>query len=637
MAHKFSSSLKFQITAALLSLVLLFTGAILYTLHHLARYHDDAVTSRVAESLDFSVQRLLAQGQNYLANAPRDYATYYRDVKLYYRDLEQHLDDIEAAIHGFATGMLPKRLEGLDDDMELVLPEHVRSRVMALDEHWREYVTGLRERLGDDAEQPRLEWAAQHVVEFTPALAVEVSDMVQALRSSLNTHQDGIARVNHWVLMLAAVFSMAIVAWFFMRVVRPLASAAQAYERVSQGDFGHQIAVGHDDEIGHMTRAFNTLSQRLHTLFGLIDRLQTGADLRSTVATAGRELGRLLPVDWLGVVLVGAGSERARVAAWWSPDDRRAPDSLWLALNDDAALSEALSARRPSRITIPPALASLQLRTALILPLREFSDLDGALVFASDDADAYQAEHLELLRNLAPLLAHTFSRTLQFLDNERLAALGQFVSGIVHEIRNPLSTIGLALDYIDGREDLPEATKRRSSLAAGEARRMERLLQDILLYAKPVSLHGQATALAEWLDDFGQAQADLLAERDQRLVLEIDQPACAEVDVDRMQQVLLNLLRNACEAAPPGDRITLRLMATDGLARIEMHNRGETITDAARARLFEPFFTTRAHGTGLGLPIVRRLVEAHGGVMEIESSLDQGTRFRVCLPAIPCR
>ncbi|MCB1734823.1 MAG: HAMP domain-containing protein [Gammaproteobacteria bacterium] len=629
-------SLKFQITTALILLLALFAGAILYTLHHLSRYHEDAVTSRVAESLDFSVQRLLAQGQNYLANPPRDYATYYRDVKLYYRDLEQHLDDIETAIHGFATGMLPKRLEGLDDDMELVLPEHVRSRVMALDEHWREYVGRLRERLGDDKAQPRLEWAAQHVVEFTPSLAVEVSDMVQALRSSLNTHQDGISRVNQWVLVFAAAFSLAIVAWFYLRVMRPLASAASAYERVSQGDFGHQIRVCHDDEIGHMTRAFNILSQRLNALFGLIDRLQTGDDLRSTVATAGRELGPLLPLDWLEVVLVGMDSERARVAAWWSPDDRPAPEGLWLDLNNGDAFGEALAARHPSRIAIPDELASLQLHTALILPLREFSDLDGALVFASGDADAYQDDHLELLRNLAPLLAHTFSRTLQFLDNERLAALGQFVSGIVHEIRNPLSTIGLALDYIDGREDLPEAVTRRSGLAAGEARRMERLLQEILLYAKPVSLHGQPTALTDWLQAFVEAQADLLADRHQRLVLTIDQPACVELDGDRMQQVLLNLLRNACDASPPEATITLRLTTSGGVAHIEMHNPGDAISETVRGRLFEPFFTTKAQGTGLGLPIVRRLVEAHGGVMEIESDSDRGTRFRVCLPAIPC-
>ncbi|MCP5143172.1 MAG: HAMP domain-containing protein [Gammaproteobacteria bacterium] len=632
-----SSSLKFQITVALLLLLALFTGAIVFTLHHLARYHDDAVTLRVAESLDFSVQRLLAQGQNYLANAPRDYETYYRDVKLYYRDLEDHLDSIQAAIHGFATGMLPMHLEGLDGDMELHLPGHVRERVKALEEHWMEYVAGLRERLGDDPVEPRLEWAAEHIVMHTPPLAVEVTDMVQSLRASLNTHQAEIARVNRVVLIIAAVFAVAIVIWFLMRVVRPLASAADAYERVARGDFGHQIAIGRSDEIGHMTMAFNTLSRRLHALFGLIDRLQTGADLRSTLATAGRELGPLLPLDWLGVVLCAGGdAERARIAAWWSPDEARRLDSLWLPLDNGEALAEALTASHPRRIGVPAALAGMGLNTALVLPLREFSDLEGALVFASADADAYQDEHLELLRNLAPLLAHTFSRTLQFLDNERLAALGQFVSGIVHEIRNPLSTINLALDYIDGREELPDATRRRAGLAVGEARRMERLLQDILLYAKPVSLQTRKVMLADLLAEFVRAQGDLPAARGQTLALEIEQAACAEIDVDRVQQVLLNLLRNACEAAPADGAIVLRLMNADGLARIEMHNGGAPIPDHVRERLFEPFFTTRAQGTGLGLSIVRRLVEAHGGVMEIESDATHGTRFRVCLPAVTC-
>ncbi|WP_373509130.1 sensor histidine kinase, partial [Thiocapsa sp.] len=210
----------------------------------------------------------------------------------------------------------------------------------------------------------------------------------------------------------------------------------------------------------------------------------------------------------------------------------------------------------------------------------------------------------------------------------------EFASGIAHELRTPLTTVSMALESLAGLA-LEERAQRRIALGSGEAERMRRLLEDMLLYAKPLSLDLQAVDVVSTLADFVAGYGD--GERRHPVYL-VSTPTAAHIlaDQDRLRQILVNLTDNACEAAPEGTPVTWNIeeQAPEHRILLRVHNGGEPIPAHLLARLTEPFFSTKTNGTGLGLAIVRRLVEQHGGEMRIASDPQTGTEVRLSFPAL---
>lgn len=221
----------------------------------------------------------------------------------------------------------------------------------------------------------------------------------------------------------------------------------------------------------------------------------------------------------------------------------------------------------------------------------------------------------------------------QLVERERLAAIGQFASMITHEIRSPLSTIAMALDYARGNE-LPDGMRKRIHLASEESGRLQQLLDEILMFAKPQQLQRErldldALSLAT-IERFRVA-ADVSA---RQIDYRCDATRVSvDGDADKLGQVIINLLSNACQATRPDQTVSVQLDdAADGSAlMLSVCNPG-CIGEQDLARLTEPFFTTRAQGTGLGLAIVQRIVDAHGGRLQILSN-DQ-VRVLVTLPSV---
>jgi len=271
---------------------------------------------------------------------------------------------------------------------------------------------------------------------------------------------------------------------------------------------------------------------------------------------------------------------------------------------------------------------------AIFLPITEQSPIPGVLAFATRDPESYTPEHIELLTNIARLITHSFGKTLKLSEHARLATVGGFASGIAHEIRSPLSTISMALDYLQ-KTDLSEPAEKRITLAREETGRMARLLEEILLYAKPLKLDLQPLDLAALTESFLESHSDLAKRREQKFELDIDASSTSILgDRDRLQQIFLNLSQNALDAAPAGGTVHWRI-SSDSAARIltiRIQNPGEPIPADVLPRLFDPFFTTKTQGTGLGLGIVKRMVDAHGGEIQIVSGLDTGTLVTLQFP-----
>lgn len=230
------------------------------------------------------------------------------------------------------------------------------------------------------------------------------------------------------------------------------------------------------------------------------------------------------------------------------------------------------------------------------------------------------------------------------LSNERLAAIGKMAAHVTHEIRNPLSAMGLNIEMLeeelDGAGDSREKTEVRNLLVAirREVQRLEHLSEEYLRVARLPQPRMEADDVAAAVSEiiaFARPEIEL-AHCQVNLHLEQRLPP-ALFDEAQLRQALLNLLRNAREAMPQGGPIDVSVAADGMSVVVDVDDRGGGIPEPIRARVFDPFFSTKGEGTGLGLAITRHIVEAHGGSVRCEPREGGGTRFRIALPIAPAK
>ncbi len=217
---------------------------------------------------------------------------------------------------------------------------------------------------------------------------------------------------------------------------------------------------------------------------------------------------------------------------------------------------------------------------------------------------------------------------------ERLAEIGELATMIVHEVRNPLTTISMSLSSFK-RLDLPDRYQEYLALASDESDRLQRLLNQILLYAKPQTFQPIELELNSFITDMVASLQPIYAADGKQLQFTINpSPLKILADRDKLKQVFINLVTNAFEAIEEGVVAIATTNPTPNHVCIQIHNNGHPIPSDILPKLTRPFFTTKSTGTGLGLAIVKRIVEAHGGEFSIESSVSEGTTARVKLPLV---
>ncbi|CAN5904805.1 HAMP domain-containing sensor histidine kinase [soil metagenome] len=226
--------------------------------------------------------------------------------------------------------------------------------------------------------------------------------------------------------------------------------------------------------------------------------------------------------------------------------------------------------------------------------------------------------------------------------NHRLRAqyneIAQLAGGLAHEIRNPLSTMRLNLDLL--AEDFRDAESVRDRRALQkidrvrkESHRLEGLLEDFLRLVRVGQLprlSADLNAVVEDIRDFCEPQS-LSQGVVTRCQFAPNLPPIA-LNIDIFKQALLNLIRNAQLAMPDGGELILRTRLEGPCVVLDVIDTGSGIPEADQPRVFEPFFSTRPRGTGLGLPTTRRIVEAHGGTIDLQSEPGKGSHFTIRLP-----
>jgi two-component system sensor histidine kinase FlrB len=219
--------------------------------------------------------------------------------------------------------------------------------------------------------------------------------------------------------------------------------------------------------------------------------------------------------------------------------------------------------------------------------------------------------------------------------------MGEMAASLAHQLRTPLATALLYSANL-AQPELPDAARMRfAGKAAEQLKRLERLIQDVLLFTRGESIGRDAILLSALVSEAVQTVDPLC--RQKGVTLRVEAKAGDFVVMGSRKALggaLLNLLENAlqaCEGAGGAREITLSATADEGRARIAVRDTGVGMTPETQARVFEPFFTTRGHGTGLGLAIALGVARAHGGAIEVSSKIGAGSEFVMTLPAGPAR
>lgn len=221
----------------------------------------------------------------------------------------------------------------------------------------------------------------------------------------------------------------------------------------------------------------------------------------------------------------------------------------------------------------------------------------------------------------------------EVLLKTRLATIGQTASVLTHEMRNPLASIKLALSGLRGSASLEDREHRRVDLVLGEVDRLDGLLSETLDYVRPVRLSAKPVDMDRLLSKVLKQQEPLWEEKG----ILLKHAGCSDctamrVDETQIHQVLLNLIKNAIEASPQGGEMGASLRHEGDELVFEITNGGEPLSEEVLGRAFEPFFTTKPKGTGLGLGLVKRVVEEHGGTVTLASNAGIGTRLTLTFP-----
>lgn len=216
--------------------------------------------------------------------------------------------------------------------------------------------------------------------------------------------------------------------------------------------------------------------------------------------------------------------------------------------------------------------------------------------------------------------------------NEELATLGRFAAGVAHEFRNPLAAVSGSIELLRGSTAATEEDRRLMDIVVREVERLDRLVATLLDYTRPREPSSMSVDLPALVSEVAQMQeGELLASGrgGVEVVLSLE-PCAVKGDPDQLRQVLWNLLRNASEAVPDDGHIRVSVSAAGQDVFLEVADDGKGISPVHAPRIFEPFFSTKPRGTGLGLATVQQVVRAHGGAIELVPG-GAGAHFRVTL------
>lgn len=558
-----------------------------------------------AKSQQFTFRQRLARGMR----APTEVRVWLNAARQLRPSTVTHITD-----HIEAAELLAARV-GEADSIRAVRARHadIQDDIQASDALANELLVTLEE--GRDGAGMSAEISAREM------------DIWRKYRDAYNVLQESIGNISAQVakqeqeaaadLGMFALLSLGIgvaITFWSQRLLKPLPLLQERVAVVGRGDLSSRELPRSDSELGRLAADFEAMVAALSARDLRLEELrrmqrQIVEGLRAGVVVVdGSDVVRT--VNLAAEAVLGLGGDAT---------GRTLDDTLGEQLPEiSAVVREVRSTGEPvAREGLRFGESRDRFVDVLVTPFGKSSD--GSVLVVADDVTVALATKSRLI--------HT----------ERLAAIGRMAAHVTHEVRNPLSSIGLNVEMLE--DELADGDEEARALMRAIQEEIERLrgvTDEYLRLARLPEPHLDPEDLGALVAQIASfVKREMKAARIEFEVSLEDVPPVA-LDTPQMRQAVLNLLRNAREAQPPGGRIRLSLSTRGEDVVLEITDEGAGIPEEERERIFDLFYTTKELGTGLGLPLTQQIVAAHGGTIVCEAPVTgPGTVFRIVLPSAP--
>jgi len=465
--------------------------------------------------------------------------------------------------------------------------------------------------------------AADGALIVTAYVPIMVSKQLQGVLAieDLATDLAVMKQLQRQLLLITAIgfiFIVAVSVFVARTIIKPIRQLVDAAEQLGQGRFGVRFPVRSSDEINFLGQTFNDMAEDIQARDAQIRRMN------ETALTDAHQLYQHILHAMMSDILTA--------------------DMNNLLTSENPAAEQFLGPRRheqetmDERLDAHPGLLDIWQRGEAIN--------NQPVVLAGPEGERHVEATLQPLTDhlgeqigfSLSLVDRTEERRLQqeLTMRERLAALGELAAGIAHEIRNPLNGIELMLGLV--QEDLSEKglLDERFTRIHDEVARLNVILTDFLLFARPKPPEPERSNLTELMEDALVLVSADLDEKKIEVTRQFDRLLPdTMLDPAAIRRALVNLLKNACQAMDEHGKLWLTLRgpaSTEDGFQIEIRDSGPGISDEVKERLFHPFVTTKGSGTGLGLSIVHKTIASHNGSIHCFNHPAGGACFVVQLP-----
>lgn len=452
----------------------------------------------------------------------------------------------------------------------------------------------------------------------------KIAHRAQDLRAHLRSELARMALIIVGLLLLSLVALIVLIEWTFRRlVVRPIHALATSMSRLQRGDLNARAAVLSDDEIGYLAQRFNSMADDLREQLGKIAEharaMQATRDYLAGILDNSADMIATTALDGTVVEFNAAaerilGYPRATVVG-------RSSDPLYCEPELRDALYGTVHLGRPVQGVETQLLRSDGSRVEVELTLSPLRDAQGELLGAL--CIGRDITHANVLRR-------------ELIQAEKLASIGQVAAWITHQIRNYLGRMLMSAGALRPEPAADACRQQAYEDLNGGIADLGRLVSDLLDYSRTLTLHTTRVDINAVLDDLLRQLATEPAVANIRVARDFaaNLPPLS-VDVFKLEQALTNVLRNAVQAMPDGGELSVATCLEDGsdTVIVSISDSGRGLEEGDAALIFRPFYTTKASGTGLGLALAERIVQAHGGTIRARKSTSGGAAFDIRLPS----
>lgn len=453
----------------------------------------------------------------------------------------------------------------------------------------------------------------------------KIQQRAQELRGNLQRELHRIAFITGGLMLISLIALILLIEWAFRHmVIRPIQLLSGSMASLQSGNLATRAQILHDDEIGYLGQRFNRMADDLQAQLAETEQharaVQETRDYLANILDHSADMIATTAMDGTIVEFNRAaehilGHSRDAVVGRKSDEiycDLAQRDRLYATALDGQPVQGAETQLRRS----DGSMVDVELTLS---PLR---DNRGALI--GTVCIGRDITHAKALRR-------------ELIQSEKLASVGQVAAWIAHQIRNYLGRMLMGASALRPPAGAPPTLVRAHTNLIEAISDMDRLVSDLLEYSRSLTLHPTQMKVNATLNALlHNLKAEFAATR---LRIECDFEAdlpFVQVDVFKFEQALTNVLRNAVQAMPEGGRLSVRTRrdATAGTVHILVEDSGPGIAANDLAKVFRPFYTTKPTGTGLGLAMAQRIVEAHGGTLTARAAAAGGALFEFTLPCV---